>query len=198
MSFLSDGLGAPDPSMSSFSQRPPPPPKDTVSSASSPYFAPPADFAHLFRPPPPPPSIPEEEKRPFCYLCEYPPRNKDNIFAREAVRLWEDNILETTFEDAARAVSLKYDHEQRRFVPGNPEFSPQAVTRHFTTHGTHRLTRLVMQLHLTTSVQMQMLETAEERDASGRTLPLSDKKAGALAKVVAAQMTALNALHKDR
>lgn len=202
MSFLSDGLGAPDPSMSSFSHRPPPPPKDTASSAVSPYFAPPADFAHLFRGPPvPPPSIPIQEddaKRPFCYLCEYPPRNRDNVFSREAVKLWEDNIQETTFEDAALAVSLDYDNRQRRFVPGNPEFPPQAVTLHFTTHGTHRLTRLVMQLHLTTSVQMQMLETVVERDASGRTLPLSDKKAGALAKVVAAQMTALNALHKDR
>ena len=114
------------------------------------------------------------------------------------MKLWEDNILETTFEDAALAVALDYENRQRKFVPGNPEFPPQAVSLHFTTHGTHRLTRLVMQLHLTTSVQMQMLETVVERDASGRTLPVSDKKAAALNKVVEAQMKALNALRQDR
>ena len=99
-------------------------------------------------------------------------------------------------EDAAMAVSLFYEAKVQSFVPGRPEFPPRAVTRHFTSHGTHRMTRLVMQLHLTTAAQLQMLETMIERDPSGRTLPLTDKKANALAKVVAAQMTALTALHR--
>lgn len=112
------------------------------------------------------------------------------------MRLWEENIQEATFDAAARAVSLFYDSCVRKYVPGNPAFSPQAVSRHFTTHGTHRLTRLVMQMHITTAAHLQMLETMIEKDASGRTIPITDKKANALAKLVGAQMVALNALHR--
>lgn len=173
-------------------------PPDAFSSAPAVVTTLPPEYACLFPRPPSSTSSDSlsEPGPPFCYLCAHPFTIPSNVWAQRCERMWTQSILHMRLEDVARAVATFYRLHIQPHDPSKRPWPVEMISQHFVSHCIHMPTRRVMQTRMSVSLEQQMLQTLEQRDASGALVPPSDRTMLTFERLIKTQRLVLEALDK--
>jgi len=124
----------------------------------------------------------------FCYLCNSSATTR-NTHHEQLCKTWAVWQRTRPPSVAAAQISSYYNRFLRKGIPGEPEWAPDTVYRHFTQHVVSETNTLVERARQLREIATNLVNTSSRVDQNGKLVRVNDSSIKSLLAVIAAEQT---------